>query len=335
MRQEHYNANRDLPGRASSPHIFTPAATRPEAPAAPRDPHLIGDSPAMRRLRSQIQRVAPYFRTALVHGEPGTGKELAARAVHLLSPGVDGPFVVCPLASLTGALAADESQSGAALLESAQGGTLFLEEIGELPYALQVNMVRLLKSFEERRAETRRWELRIVAATHRNLRTLSAIGQFRQDLYARLSVVEILVPPLRQREEDIPILAAKILRRVARKSGEHPKLLAQETLARLQQHPWPGNLRELRRVLARAVERAEGSTIEPRHLAALGEPVSAPSTAPPIARIERLQEVIQQHVLSVLTRCAGNKLRAAELLGISRSTLYRMLDANNPIPATE
>jgi DNA-binding NtrC family response regulator len=294
----------------------------------------------MRRLRSQIQRVAPYFRTALVRGEPGTGKEHAARALHLLSPGVDGPFVPCPIASLTEALTADEAQPAAPsratqLLESAQGGTLYLEEIGELAYPLQASMVRLLKAFEERRAETRRWELRIVAATHRDLRTLSAIGQFRPDLYARLSVVEVLVPPLRQRDEDIPVLAAKILRRIARKSGEHTKLLSPDALARLQHHPWPGNLRELRRVLARAADRADGTTIEPRHLVALTESVSAPSATPPIARIERLQEVIQQHVLSVLTRCAGNKLRAAELLGISRSTLYRMLDTNNPTPAME
>jgi DNA-binding NtrC family response regulator len=294
----------------------------------------------MCRLRSQIQRVAPYFRTALVRGEPGTGKELAARALHMLSTSVEGPFVPCPIASLTEALTADEAQSAAAsrattLLESAQGGTLYLEEIGELPYPLQASMVRLLKAFDERRAETRRWELRIVAATHRDLRTLSAIGQFRPDLYARLSVVEILVPPLRQRDEDIPVLAAKILRRIARKSGEHPKLLSPDALTRLQRHPWPGNLRELRRVLARAADRAQGTTIEPRHITTLTEPLSAPSAMPPMARIERLQEVIQQHVLSVLTRCAGNKLRAAELLGISRSTLYRMLDTNNPTPAME
>jgi len=346
MPQERYNLTRDDSGRASSPHIFqqdTSHAARPDAPVAPRDPHLTGDSPAMRRLRSQVQRVAPYFRTALVRGEPGTGKELAARAIHLLSPGADGPFVPCPIATLTEALVADESQSasasptraGAGLLESAQGGTLYREEIGELPYLLQANMVRLLKSFEERRAETRRWEMRLVAATHRDLRTLSAIGQFRQDLYGRLSVVEILVPPLRQREEDIPLLAARMLRRIARKSGEPAKLLAPEALVRLQHHAWPGNLRELRRVLARAVDRAEGPNIEPRHLVALTEPASTPAAAPAMARIERLHEVIQQHVMSVLTRCAGNKLRAAELLGISRSTLYRMLDAGNPAPATE
>jgi len=345
MPQERYNSNRDSTSRDSTQHLPQTQQhdrSRADAPTALRDPLLLGDSPAMRRLRSQIQRIAPYFRTALVRGEPGTGKELAARAIHLLSPGVDGPFVLCAISSLSEALTADETlpsssatRAATVLLESAQGGTLYLDEIGELPYPLQAAMVRLLKSFEERRAETRRWELRIVAATHRDLRTLSAIGQFRQDLYARLSVVEILVPPLRQREEDIPLLAAKMLRRIARKSGEHPKLLAPDTLARLQHHPWPGNLRELRRVLSRAVERAEGNTIEPRHLVALTETASATSPAPPPAKIERLHEVIQHHVLSVLTRCAGNKLRAAELLGISRSTLYRMLDANSPTPATE
>ena len=325
----------------------------------PHNPLLLGESDAARWLRSQITRIAPYFRIALLRGETGSGKQLAARAIHALSPAADGPFVVAYASTFAESLALDEAESPASasprssLFESARGGTFYLKGVVELSNADQAALSRFLSTIEERRtslggANRRNFELpdsapsesadlniRILAASDSDLRTLSSVGQFREDLYARLSVVEILVPPLRQREEDIPLLAAKMLRRIARKSGEHPKLLAPDTLARLQHHPWPGNLRELRRVLSRAVERAEGNTIEPRHLVALTETASATSPAPPPAKIERLHEVIQHHVLSVLTRCAGNKLRAAELLGISRSTLYRMLDANSPTPATE
>jgi DNA-binding NtrC family response regulator len=314
----------------------------PAAPLSPQRGPLLGDSPAMRRLRSQIQRVAPYFRTALVRGETGTGKELVARAIHQLSPGADGPFVPCPIATLADSLAPNDpptisglTPAGTALLESAQGGTLYLDEIGELPYPLQAGLLRFLKAFEDRRIETRRWELRIIASTHRDLRTLSAIGQFRPDLYTRLSVIEIAVPSLRQRTEDIPALAAQLLRRIARKSGDDVKFLAPETLTRLQRHPWPGNLHELRKVLVRAAARTGSTLLEPRHLIALTEPQAGAAAAPLPVKIERLQDVIQQHVLSVLTRCAGNKLRAAELLGISRSTLYRMLDTNAPTPLPE
>jgi DNA-binding NtrC family response regulator len=317
-----------------------PEARRSDAPAGELAPErddtiLLGDSVAIRRLRSQIQRIAPYFRTALIRGEVGSGKQLVARTIHSLSPGADGPFVLCAVSALAQALTPSPAQqpsgsttpAGAALLESAQGGTLYLGEIGELPFPLQAPLVRFLRSFAERRAETRRWELRIIAATHRDLRTMSAIGQFHHELYARLSAVELFVPPLRQRVEDIPMLAAWLLRRLAERTGESAKILAEATLARLQDRVWPGNLRELERVVAQAAALAEGPVIEARHLLALVEPEHSHATAAAPEKIERLQDVIQQHVLEVLTRCAGNKLRAAELLGISRSTLYRMLES--------
>jgi DNA-binding NtrC family response regulator len=295
---------------------------------------LLGDSVAIRRLRSQIQRIAPYYRTALIRGEVGAGKHLVARAIHSLSPGAEGPFVACAQAALTHALAPAPAQqssggptpAGAALLESAQGGTLYLGEIGELPYPLQAPLVRFLRSFAERRAETRRWEVRIVAATHRDLRTMSAIGQFHHELYTRLSAVEIFVPPLRQRLEDLPGLAAWLLRRLAEQTGEGAKTVSGAAVAQLQTRLWPGNLRELERVLAQAATLADGAVIEPRHLLALVEPANAVSAMHGTGRLDRLQDVIQHHVIEVLTRCAGNKLRAAELLGISRSTLYRMLE---------
>jgi len=313
-----------------------------------RDPVLLGDSGVIRRLRSQIQRIAPYFRTALIRGETGSGKQLVARAIHALSPAADGPFIVANASLLAQSVADGEtsrsasSPSAASLLESAQGGTLYLESVGELPFALQAALFRFVRACEERRnlspqagrgdfhrTEPLRIDTRILASSDRDLRVLAAIGQFRQDLYARLSAVEILVPPLRQRVEDMPLLVDWLLRRIAADSGQSPKLLDKATLAQLQQRLWPNNLRELERVVAQAAALAEGAVVEPRHLLALVEPASASPLRPPALHIERLHDVIQQHVLGVLTRCGGNKLRAAELLGISRSTLYRMLDAGS------
>jgi len=317
-------------------------------PHSQRDPVLLGDSVAIRRLRSQIQRIAPYFRTALIRGEVGSGKQLVGRAIHALSPGAEGPFIVIKSYALAESVAngdmarSSASPSPASLLESASGGTLYLDSFGELPFALQASLFRFIRACEERRAapvastgnsyrrpsplDSRLTPPRILAASDRDLRTLAAIGQFRQDLYARLSAVEILVPPLRQRIEDIPILSAWLLRRLAEKTGQSPKMLAEATLAQLQGQIWPNNLRELERVVSQAASLAEGAIIEPRHLLSL---VEAPPSVPPPIKIERLQDVIHNHVLDVLTRCGGNKLRAAELLGISRSTLYRMLDANS------
>ena len=294
-----------------------------------------------RRLRSQIQRIAPYFRTALLRGETGSGKQLVARAIHALSPAADGPFIVANACSLAQSVAGGEtSPSAASLLESAQGGALYIESVGELPFALQAALFRFIRACEEHRnlppqsspsdflrSGPARIDTRIIASSDRDLRVLAAIGQFRQDLYSRLSAVEILVPPLRQRVEDIPLLVDWLLRRIAADSGQSPKLLDKATLAQLQQRLWPNNLRELERVVIQAAALAEGAVVEPRHLLALVDP--APSTTPrsPAVHIERLHDVIQQHVLDVLTRCGGNKLRASQLLGISRSTLYRMLDA--------
>lgn len=306
-----------------------------------RDSILVGESLAVRRLRSQIQRIAPYFRTALIRGESGSGKELVARALHILSPASDGPFIVADaveLAKSMGGGAAVHSGPAAAadpLFESAQGGTLYIKHADALPGSLQDALLHFLCDCEGRRATPRntgldrpkvhRDEIRIVVASDRDLRTLSAISQFSRDLYARLSAVEIIVPPLRQCMEDIPILAERMLRRIGAAGGRSAKLLAPDTLTQMQRRLWPGNLRELEGVIAQASALAEGPIIEPRHLLALADPGATPR-----ARMERLHDVVQQHVCDVLTRCGGNKLRAAELLGISRSTLYRMLEAGRP-----
>jgi len=315
------------------------------------NPILLGESVAARKLRSQIQRIAPYLRTALISGEAGSGKQLVGRAVHALSPGVHGPFIVATAVALAESVADGEAAGGtsgtsaASVLESADGGTLYLKGVGELSFGLQAALFRFLRVCEERRpnpAKTMRpsldqpyrrrngakfMSMRILAASDRDLRLLSSVGQFRQDLYARLAAVEIFVPPLRQRVEDIPMLAQWLLCRLADGTGIGQKQFAKETLGQLQKGMWAGNLGELERVVALAAALAEGTAIEPRHLLALVEPALANQVTAPTIKIERLNDVVQRHVLEVLTRCGGNKLRAADLLGISRSTLYRMLEA--------
>jgi DNA-binding NtrC family response regulator len=312
-----------------------------ESTELPGEPVVLGESVAVRRLRSQIRRIAPYFRTALIRGETGSGKEVVARCLHAGSPGADGPFVVARADELAGAFSRDESSRMAgirpavSLLESAHGGTLFLKDVGELSFGLQAGLFRFLRACEELRgagAGTSRFRpgqgdarTRILAASERDLRALALVGQFRQDLYAHLSAVEIVVPPLRQRVEDIPVMGEWLLRRLAGQTRQSPKLLAEATVRQLQKAKWPNNLRDLERVVCQAAALAEGASIEPRHLLALVEPGFAEPGAVPRAKLERLHDVIQQHVVDVLGRCGGNKLRAAEALGISRSTLYRML----------
>jgi DNA-binding NtrC family response regulator len=330
-----------LPGLARSrKDLDPPRSTVPDEELATI---LRGASVAVSQLRSQIQRVAPHLRTALIRGETGAGKHLAACAVHALSAGADGPFIACDASVLATSIAnggsstSPDSPSAAMLLESAQGGTLYLFGVGRLSAALQAALFRFIRAYDERRAAgaqtshpgLRRPDIRILAASDRDLRTLTAVGQFRQDLYARLSGIEIFVPPLRQRAEDIPLLAARILSRVSDRTGQPLKRLAESALSQLQGHLWPNNLRELDQVVTQAAALAEGALIEPRHLLSLVGPAPLSASPPTAIKIDRLHDVIQHHVREVLTRCGGNKLRAAELLGISRSTLYRMLDATS------
>jgi DNA-binding NtrC family response regulator len=321
---------------------------RQEHQELPGGPVLLGESAAVRRLRSQIRRIAPYFRTALICGEPGAGKELVARCLHAGSPGGDGPFIVAQAAVLAEPLAHGEARSAAmrsaqSLLESAHGGTLCLMGVGELSFGQQAGVSRFLRACEQLRGATPGTgrvpservssRARIVAVSDRDLRTLAAIGQFRQDLYTHLSAVEILVPPLRQRAEDIPAICEWLLWRLAQQTRQSPKLLAEATLLHLQKALWPNNLRELERVVCQAAALAEAASIEPRHLLTVVEPGFGGLAAASAVKSERLSDVIERHVLDVLGRCGGNKLRTAEALGISRSTLYRMLGAASEPPS--
>jgi DNA-binding NtrC family response regulator len=294
---------------------------------------LLGEGVAARKLRSQIQRIAPYFRKALIRGEAGTGKQAVGRAIHALSPAANGRFVSIDASALTDALDSGEAHGGSRsglmeALETARGSTLYLMGVGELSLQRQAALYRIVRGAEECRGSPIAG-MRILAESDGDLRMLVSMGQFRQDLQANFSAVEIMVPPLRRRAEDIPMLAAFLLQRIAREAGETPKMLGGSALLTLQQQPWPGNLRDLERVLAQAADMADRGVIEPCHIVAIGEEgPAAPALAAPV-RMERLHDVVHRHVLDVLTRCGGNKLRAADALGISRSTLYRMLQANS------
>ncbi len=276
----------------------------------PESFYLAGQGVAMQRVRSQLHRIAPYFRIALITGEAGTGKETVARVLHARSAGADGPFVVWRAAKFVEKLV--QRDQGADLLQEAHGGTLFLDEIRSVPFGQQPLLLRLLQQQEQR---SQRCDLRIVAASNHELRPLMATGQFREDLHRRIAAVEIGLTPLRKRPEDFAALTAALLQHTGASE------ISAEAVARLERHGWPGNVREMREVLERATALAQGMTVEARHLP-LSEHVEEAGRS-----LERLQDVVQRHVLDVLTQCSGNKLRASEVLGISRSTLYRMLDA--------
>ena len=271
----------------------------------------------MRRVRSQLQRIAPYFRVALITGEPGTGKETVARTLHKRSTRASGPFIVWRNADFAENLR--EENLTPEVLRDLRRGTLYLDCIGGMSLRLQA---RLLDLIEQESMRSQRSELRIIASNDRELRTLATTGRLREELYRRIAAVEIGLPPLRRRVEDIPLVAETMLRHIPGSAGITP-----EAMGILTSHDWPTNIRELRKVLQTAVGLADGVPIAPSHIPLL-TPEPEPAAQAESQTLERLQDVVQRHVIEVLTRCAGNKLKASEVLGISRSTLYRMLDAS-------
>jgi DNA-binding NtrC family response regulator len=296
---------------------------------------LVGSSAAMRRLRLQVHRIGPHFRTVLVRGEAGTGKALVAKALHRASHCANGPFVARPAARVEGGPEGARGEGHASsdtlgsLIKMAQLGTLFLDEIGEMPPQVQAGLLRVLKRNEhlQSHADTpQRQELRVIASTSKDLRCLVAAGHLRQDLYQRLAMVEITLPPLRERLEDIGELARYLLHRLVVRDEHGAPAITDEVMERLRGHSWPGNVRELEEVLRSAVLRSERGVVEQHHLPEFAVTSMASHNGDSGASV-RLEDVVEQHVLRVLKDCRGNKLRAAEMLGISRSTLYRMLEA--------
>lgn len=297
---------------------------------------MVGSGAAMQRLRLQVRRIGPHFRTVLISGEAGCGKELAARALHGTSQGAAGPFVVCHSATLGDAAleGADAGYRIAELMKIALRGTLFFDGIDEMPLEAQGRLLRVLRRHEwaqDGLAAPPKTDLRMIASTSQDLRVLVAAGRFRQELYHRIATLTIELPPLRERVDDIAELANCFLGRFARMYGKIVNRIAEEALERLQSYHWPGNVRELESVLRNSVLLNEGATLEAQALPAFAEPDADATLGINVCGAARLQDVVEHHVLHVLRSCSGNKLRAAEVLGISRSTLYRMLDGCAPV----
>jgi DNA-binding NtrC family response regulator len=300
---------------------------------------MIGRSPLMLEVFARIRRVAPHFRTALVTGPTGAGKELVARALHRLSPAAAGPFAACNCSAVTESLFESElfgyvrgAFTGAVkdkvgLFEYASGGVLLLDEIGDMPLATQGKLLRVLQTQEVQRLGSpvpRPIDVRIVAATNRDLRALIAARQFRDDLYYRLSMVEILVPPLADRKEDLPLLERHLLERFSEQYRHPVRSITRRAQAVLARYHWPGNVRELENVLGNACMSIDGDLIDFRDLPERLRTHPAADTGAEEALLS-LPELERRHVLRVLERVGGNKVRAAEILGISRATLYRIL----------
>jgi transcriptional regulator with GAF, ATPase, and Fis domain len=300
---------------------------------------FVGESPAARRVLDLVSRVAPSMTSVLIRGESGTGKELVARMIHARSDRADKPFVAINCASLPESLLESELfgiERGVATgvearigrIETANGGTLFLDEIGDMPLALQAKLLRVLQEREIERVGGRTgisMDVRILAATNAPLPARIAEGQFREDLYYRLRVVEIVLPPLKERREDIPRLARHFLERFAAREGREPLVLERDAFAALLSHGFAGNIRELENLLEGAATLARGGVIHLEDLQWLpdrswssGEEAS--SVPEELSSLKSLEE---RHIRRVLKLAGGNKSRAARLLGISRRTLYR------------
>ncbi len=301
---------------------------------------LVGRSKAFNQMLGLIERVASSDATVLLLGESGTGKELAARAVHDTSKRTNGPFVPVDCSGLTETLFESElfgHEKGAftgahtrkiGLVEAARGGTLFLDEIGDIPLALQVKLLRLLETGTFRRVggvEPQQADFRLICATHRELAAMVEEGAFRRDLYYRISAFPIHLPPLRERGEDIPLLAESLLLRLG---GERPMRLHAETLNCLRSYRFPGNVRELRNILERASLLADGEVILPEHLPTECRCGEARPTPPLFAgEVQPLREVERLYLQWVLARHHGDKRALAKSLGVSERTFYRKLQA--------
>lgn len=280
---------------------------------------LVGSGAAMRRLRLQIERIGPHFRTVLVRGEMGTGKEFVARALHERSGRAAEHFVVCSPASLDDRPEVEDRDFARGQMRLEDAGTLFVDGAEELSMGGQRRLLRILE------AKTG-W--RVIVAAAEDLRSLTAHGRFREDLYHRLAMVEIVIEPLRNRTEETPELAMHFVRRFAAQYERGVETIHPEAVERLRSHRWPGNLREFENVLRNGVLQCEGSVLGVKDLTSLMG-LSMPGAYDRVAQQKipaRLQDVVEQHVVRVLRECSGNKVRAAEVLGISRSTLYRMLE---------
>ena len=314
-----------------------------EAEAQRRFEGLVGESPAMRTLFSQLERVADAEASVLITGESGTGKELAARALHQRSRRKNAPFVAINCAALPEALVESELFGHArgaftdartarkGLLREADGGTLLLDEIGDLPLPLQPKLLRALEERRFRPVGSDRevtFDVRVVAATHRDLEHAVEEGRFREDLFFRIHVIQIAVPPLRARGTDILLLAQGFLEDSASRAGKQVTGISDAAARKLLEYAWPGNVRELRNAISHAVALTGYDTIAledlPDNIAADRGSQLLLGTEDP-AGLAPLEEVERRYILHVLEAAGGNRTEAAKILGLDRKTLYRKL----------
>jgi len=311
---------------------------------------MIGRGPAMQELFDTIRRLAPHVRTVLVTGETGTGKELVARALHALAAGPDSRLVTVNCSAVVETLFESElfghvrgAFTGAAdhkvgLFEHADGGTLFLDEVGELPLALQAKLLRAVELGEVHRVgslERRKVDVRIIAATNRDLRGEVATGRFRGDLFYRLAVIEIRIIPLRERQEDIPYLSAACLRACAARLKKTLNGFTPAAERVLQRAAWPGNIRELRNVIERACILSDGRILSEREITTAMSTATQHNVVVLTAGSSEedpnlLSNAQRDHVERVVSQAGGNKTAAARMLGISRRSVYRRLGPRAP-----
>ena len=298
---------------------------------------MVSKNPAMHAVFELVRQVAGLRSTVLVLGESGTGKELVARAIHASGDRAEGPFVGVPCAALTETLLESElfghekgAFTGAAnqrrgKIEMADGGTLFLDEIGDIPAKLQADLLRVLQErrfFRVGGVEEVAVDVRVIAATNRNLAELSRQGQFREDLYYRLNVIQIQLPPLRNRREDIPLLARTFTERLAAELGRDVDGLTESALSLLMAYHWPGNIRELENAVERALVTCRQDHLDASDFAFLTAPTEH---QPDLPGTVSLRDLERRAIAATLERTGGNVTEAAAILGIDRSTLYDKL----------
>ncbi len=304
--------------------------------------NLVGESPAMQEVFELVQQVAPTMATVVLLGESGTGKELVARVIHQLSPRAQQPMVTVHCAALAPTLLESElfgHEKGAftgaherriGRFEQAQGGTLFLDEIGEIDASIQVKLLRFLgeRTFERVGSnKTLTADVRLIAATNKNLQELVRAGSFREDLFFRLRVVEIHLPPLRERQADIPLLAQAFLREFAAENAKPISSFSPEALKTLMEYSWPGNVRELRTAVEHAVVLCRGDKINARDLPPVVRntpeaPTKSVVSAPAAISVKEAEKEL---VIRALKETGGNRTLAAKKVGMSRRTLHRKI----------
>lgn len=302
--------------------------------------NIIGRSPAMVRLLETVAQVAPSEATVLITGESGTGKEMIGGAIHFNSPRKDGPFVKINCAAITETLLESElfgHEKGAftgayrrkeGRFVQAHGGTLFLDEISEMSMAMQVKLLRVLQDMEITRVGGEgviKVDVRIVAATNKDLLRLAEIGRFREDLYYRLNVVGLALPPLRERKEDIPLLAQQFLQTFSEKNNKTIKGFTPQAMDRLIRHDWPGNVRELMNAVERSIVLSRSEYLGEEDLPLVPKTESCPQAEEKIDGDLSLDEIEKAAIMKVLDASNGNKSEAARRLGITRKTLLKKL----------